>query len=150
MKVLIDTREQRPFTFENYDVVTASTTLVAGDYSVQGFEDCVAVERKELGDLVNCLMGKNRDRFEKELQKLRYYELATVVVESPLRDVAAGNYRSEMKPNAVIQSCLAFWVRYGVPFVFAESRVNAEYIVHSLLQKYTTEIEKRYARLCKA
>ena len=59
MKILIDTREQAPFTFQGYDVDPEPATLPVGDYSLVGFEDRAAVERKSLDDLVGCLMGSN-------------------------------------------------------------------------------------------
>ena len=64
MRILIDTREQAPFTFQGYEVDPEPATLPCGDYSLPGFEDRAAVERKKLNDLVGCLVGKDRDRFE--------------------------------------------------------------------------------------
>ncbi|WP_241160230.1 hypothetical protein [Desulfovibrio sp. ZJ369] len=43
-------------------------SLTVGDYSLEGLTDKVAVERKELPDLVQCL-GRERERFERELQR---------------------------------------------------------------------------------
>jgi ERCC4-type nuclease len=144
MRILIDTREQNPLTFERFQVETERATLPAGDYSIAGFQDRVAIERKELNDLIACLMNGNRDRFERELAKLRFYDLAAVVVEASLEDVSNGRYHSEMKPHAALQSIFAFTVRYRVPFVWAGNRAGAEYATYSLLEKYLAEIEKRY------
>ncbi len=149
MKIIIDTREQRPFDFKRYKIEVIRDTLSVGDYSIVGFEDRVSIERKELGDLINCLMGSNRARFERELQKLRFFEMKAVVVESSLEDIAQGQYRSEMKPHAALQSISAFMVRYQVPFLFCGGREGAEYMTHSLLAKYAAEIEKRYRKLIK-
>lgn len=150
MKILIDTREQTPFTFVPYQVHTELATLPVGDYSLPGFIDRVAIERKSLGDLVGCLMGAQRDRFERELARARPYELFAVVVESSLADVQQGKYRSEMKPRSVIQSLCAFQVRYRAAIVWAGSRREAEYVTYSLLEKYLREIETRYKQAVKA
>ncbi len=151
MKILIDTREQLPFTFAPWpDLEKESGALPAGDYSIPGFEDRVAIERKELNDLIGCLMGANRARFERELAKLRAYDLAAVVIESSLMDVKNGKFRSEMKAHAALQSIIAFQVRYRVPFIWAGSKRAAEYITYSLLEKYLDEIEKRFVLSCKA
>jgi DNA excision repair protein ERCC-4 len=115
-----------------------------------GFEQSVGIERKELNDLISCLMNSNRDRFERELAKLRFYDLATVVVEASLEDVSKGRYRSEMKPHAALQSIFAFQVRYRVPFIWAGNRAGAEYTVFSLLEKFLAEIEKRHRQASKA
>ncbi len=147
MKIIIDTREQLPFTFDRYEVETEVNGLPIGDYSVPGFADKVAVERKSLEDIIGCLKDKGRDRFEKELSKAQPYELFAVVCEASWKDLAQGNYRSEMKPQAVCQSVITFQVRYGVPFIWAGSRAAAEYITYSLLQKYAREIDERYKLL---
>jgi DNA excision repair protein ERCC-4 len=150
MKILIDTREQQPFTFTGYDVDPEPATLPVGDYSLPGFEDRAAVERKSLGDLIGCLMGKDRERFERELARGRHYDLFMVVVELSLADVSQGRYRSDMKPQAALQSIITFQVRYRVPFVWAGNRKGAEYITYGLLSKYLREIEERYKRATKA
>ena len=85
MQILIDTREQAPFTFKGYDVAPETATLPVGDYSLPGFQDWAAVERKSLNDLIGCLMGKDRERFERELARGRHYDLFAVVVEATWR-----------------------------------------------------------------
>jgi DNA excision repair protein ERCC-4 len=151
VRILIDTREQLPFSFEAYPgATTESAALPCGDYSLPGFEDRVAVERKSIDDLIGCLMNDNRARFERELARARHYELFAVVVEATLGDMAAGRYRSEMRPKSALQSVLTFFVRYGVPFIWAGNRAGAEYVTHSLLSKYLRELEERFKQATKA
>ncbi len=148
MRVIVDTREQRPFTFERFpEVEVVRGALPTGDYSLPGFEDKIAIERKSLDDLVGCLKGDNRARFERELARGRTYDLFCVVVEASLDDVSKGRYRSEMKTEAVLQSVVAFGVRYRVPFVWCGNRQGAEYMTHSFLAKYAREIEERAKQL---
>ena len=135
MKIIRDSREQAPLTFTGYPVEVAVGALEAGDYSLAGFERRVAVERKELGDLVGCLSGE-RARFEKELARLRGYDAAAVVVESPAGDLRAGRYRSHMDPVAAWQSCLALMQRYRIAFVFCRDRADAERTTFDLLRHY--------------
>lgn len=143
MRVLIDTREQAPFPFEGYDVEVVPGTLTAGDYSIPGLESLVAVERKSLPDLVACL-GRERERFEHELERLRGHEAAAVVVESPLADLVAGNYRSKLDTKAAYESVVAFMVRYRLPFYFAQDRRGAERFTHSFLRHFLRTAERRY------
>ena len=144
MRILIDSREQAPYLFRGFDVETEVVAIPVGDYSLPGFQDRVSIERKSLEDLIACLMGDNRDRFERELAKARYFDLFAVVVEAPLSAVSRGQYRSEMKTQAALQSILTFQVRYRVAFVWAGNRAGAEYIVHGLLSKYLREIGERF------
>lgn len=147
MKIVVDSREQNQFTFVGYDVEAIPGSLPTGDYSLPGCESLVAVERKSLDDLVGCLMGSNRDRFERELSRAGGMECFAVVVESSWQDLAAGNYRSKMKPHAACQSILAFQVRYRVPFLFMGSRRAAEYATYSLLTKFAAEAHKRLSAI---
>ena len=143
--IITDSREQAPYSFDKWpDVTTTTAGLHAGDYSLAGFESQVGIERKELNDLVACLMGDNRARFERELAKLRAYEMKAVVIEANLQDLARGRYQSQMKPKSAIQSITAFHIRYGVPFLFCGDRRGSEYMTFSLLSKYLYEIQKRY------
>ena len=152
MVVIQDSREQLPFTFEHEryaDVQIQSGTLNIGDYSLRGLEDKVAVERKSLPDLVQCL-GRERSRFERELQRGMALDAFTVVVEASWSDLASGNFRSQINPHAACQSVLAFMARYRLPFLFAGSRAAAEYSVWGFLHQYLASARKRWASIVKA
>ncbi|GLI36176.1 ERCC4 domain-containing protein [Desulforhabdus amnigena] len=148
MKVLCDTREQRPFSFKRFPgTIVERTGLKTGDYSLHGYQDRVAIERKELNDLIQCLMPPNRARFERELCRAQSLECFAVVVEASMDDVRQGRYMSQMRPHSVLQSIAAFSVRYRVPFIWCGSRAGAEYLTFSLLEKFQAEDEKRTGRL---
>ena len=142
--IVVDTREQRPYRF-SHPTVTAA--LPTGDYSLLGFEDKVIIERKSIEDLVSCLKGTNRGRFERELQRSRALDYFALVVECSLSDLAAGAYRSEMSPASVVQSIIALSVRYRVPVFFAESREMGTRITESILEKYARDVCVRFASL---
>lgn len=108
MRILIDTREQAPYAFQEYDVAPETTALPVGDYSLPGFEDRVSIERKSLDDLVGCLMGDNRDRLERELARGRHYDFFAVVIEASFSHVAQGRFKSEMKAHSALQSIFTF------------------------------------------
>ena len=147
MIILTDTREQRPYSFRDYQTPIEAEALSCGDYSLKGFQDRIAVERKSLNDLIACLTGSDRTRFEKELARAGSYERFAVVVEASLQDVSFNRYRSAMEPHAVLQSVTAFYIRYGIPFLFCGDRGGAEYMTYSIIQKYHYEIEKRFKAL---
>ena len=54
--IIIDTREQHPFLFDEFDVATVCQTMASGDYGVLGLPD-VTVERKSGPDLYGCMSG---------------------------------------------------------------------------------------------
>ena len=148
MKIICDSREQKPFSFKFYpEIIVERTGLKTGDYTLDGYRDRVALERKELNDLIQCLMPPNRARFERELCRAQSMEFFAVLIEASMGDVRDHRYTSKMKPHSVLQSLAAFSVRYRVPFIWCGNRHTAEYTAYSLLQKYAREIEKRTARL---
>jgi len=150
VKLIQDTREQAPFTFAGYDCEVQAGAIPTGDYSLAGLVDRCAVERKSLDDLLGCLTGEGRERFERELARAAGLECFAVVVEASFQDMAEGRYRSKMKPHAALQSVLAFQVRYGCPFIWAGTRAGAEYATFHFLRHYLREAQERLRAVVKA
>ncbi len=120
VRVIIDTREQLPYVFSDR-VVAVRSPLAAGDYSVEGAEHLLAVERKTLDDFVSSVI-RERPRFRREIEKLRDYRFACVVVEAGLDDVFAHRYHSGVHPNSAVGAALSIIVDYGVPVFFCSDR----------------------------
>ena len=116
--IIIDTREQTPLLFAN--LTTERRTLPTGDYSVLGFERDFIVERKSVADLVQSATFE-RERFERELVRMRGYSFRRLLVVGSLADIEGHNYRSRASPKAVIASLTAFEVRYSLPVCFRET-----------------------------
>ena len=124
--IIQDTREQRPFSFDGYDVEVQLGALRTGDYSVPGYEDRIAVERKSLDDLIGSITI-GRARFERELTRGSAMELFQVAIEASFDDIRYHRYKSAMTPKSAIASILAFQARYRIPFCFYGSRQGSEY-----------------------
>ncbi len=135
--IVIDTREQNPLTFT---LPTETGTLKTGDYSIRDLEGFIAIERKSPDDLVGCLKNGQRKRFERELKRGAEMPYFALVLECDLSSLSKGEYRSQMKPKAVIQSLMAFSVRYRLPIFFCPGRGYAAKVIESLLTKYLAEI----------
>jgi ERCC4-type nuclease len=130
--LIADTREQEPFSFDSRLVAVERRALPAGDYSVAGLEDVVAVERKTLDDFVSTLIHQ-RARFRRELSKLAGYRAACVVVEASLLEVLQGRYRGGAHPNAVLGSSLSITLDFRVPVFFCSNRQAACQFVQAYL-----------------
>ena len=126
---IIDTREQLPLDLSPLRSVAG--TLATGDYSVQGLESLVAVERKGLGDLLACI-GTERERFDREVQRLLAYPVRCLVVESSWQEIEAGTWRSKVTPAAAVGSLLG-WVAAGLPIIMAGDHERAGRYVPRLL-----------------
>lgn len=126
LHIIVDTREKTPWQWKRYpSVVAKRTKLDAGDYSILGYEGLITVERKSLPDLVQTL-SRGRKRFEKECDRLLSYAYRTVIVEGTMDQIVKHQYRSLVDPNAIIGSICAIQMTYGLPFIFAGSKRNAE------------------------
>ncbi|MDD2956480.1 MAG: ERCC4 domain-containing protein [Oscillospiraceae bacterium] len=149
MRIIRDTREQNPYLFRGYPVELTAGTLNTGDYSVPGFCDAVAVERKELGDLLGCLTH-DRDRFTRELERLRGYQSAALLVEASYTTISAGAYRSRMTPDAAVQSLVSIMQQYRMPVFFAENRSAGERFIYDFLRHFTRHALQRYKAITAA
>jgi ERCC4-type nuclease len=122
--IVADTREQHPYSFP---CATNRKALAAGDYSVEGLEDQVAVERKSLTDFVHTVIHDHQ-RFGREMLLLSTYEAACVVVEADLDAVLRGSRGDDLrgaKPESVLGAAMHITLRYGVPVFWCGSRQAA-------------------------
>lgn len=126
---VVDTREQLPLDLS--PLSTVSGTLVTGDYSVFGLEHVVSIERKSLPDLLACV-GRGRERFDREVQRLLAYPVRALVVEATWSELEVGGWRSQIKPSAVIGSVLG-WVASGLPVLMPGDHERAGRYVSRLL-----------------
>jgi len=137
--ILIDTREQQPFEFKGYK--TRRVGLKAGDYSLQGKQALVVIERKSLADLFGTLARKhNFNRFCKELEKLKKVKYAFVLIEASPERVMAGFQYSMANGGLLLDKLMRIYCAYGVQIVFGGSRYGAERLALSIL-KATIEIQ---------
>jgi len=116
--VLVDSRERAAWDLRPLRVEVA--TLPTGDYSIRGLTDLVALERKSLPDLAACC-GRERERFERELDRLRAYPSRAVVVEASWAEIGAGGWPGMVTPKTVLSS-IASWTASGIPFALCGDR----------------------------
>lgn len=126
---VVDTREQTPLNLT--PLAMTKGTLTTGDYSVVGLEHLVAVERKSLLDLLACV-GRERDRFDREVQRLLAYPVRALVVEATWQEIETGGWRGDVRPQAVLGSLLG-WIAAGLPVLMAENHEQAGRYVARLL-----------------
>lgn len=146
--LITDTREQTPLRFEHYPSLRG--TLQTGDYSIQGLEDEFCVERKTLDDLIGC-MTRERDRFERELHRMRGYRFARVLIVGRLTDLETGEYRSMMDAKAARHTMYAWEARYSpVVFCFQPAAAVAGELVERWAYWFAREYARRADVMCRA
>ena len=146
--VVVDTREQMPYAFADiktdacngYQPLEVRTTvrcLPAGDYSLEGFENLVAVERKSLNDLY-CTLSQGRERFGRKLKRLAEYAFAAVVIEADWPTILGSPpERSRLHPRTIIRSVMAWQQRYPrIHWWPVPGRVFAERVTFQILRRF--------------
>jgi ERCC4-type nuclease len=153
LTIIVDTREQLPYTFaavpadrdepgypDTFAAVTVVATLKAGDYSLPGYESRVAVERKSKGDFFGTL-GGGRKRFERELERLAGYDFAAILVEAEWSEIITRPpISSQLSMRSIVRSVLAWQQRYPrIHWHFWPDRETAEVICYRILDRYARE-----------
>lgn len=119
------------------------------DYSIDGIEDEIQIERKSVSDLFSTL-GDRRDGFEAEIKRLNSHCIyAAVVIEGGYGHISSFHEHGP-EPSSVIGTILAWSQRYpGVHWIPAGSRDMAERLTFRILERYwndKTEKEKRASK----
>lgn len=157
--VLIDTRENQPFTFAAIPadagegagllrVRTARHGLATGDYSLFGHHTGgtadspagVCIERKSKKDLYSTIAA-GRARFERELARMQSFRVARIVVECELKELLTDPpAHTRYSPKSLHRSIIAWeqrcpWVHWR----FCPDRAFAETYTLRVLDRYWRE-----------
>lgn len=150
--IIVDTREQLPFDFASVKspavpFTVARQTLETGDYSVEApltatKADMIVIERKSLADLYSTL-GRGRDRFEREFQRMAEYGYAALVIEATWEQIAEPNkhlkHPTLLAPKTVVATLVAWSQRYGVHVFPCPGRLFAEKLSYRLLERWARD-----------
>lgn len=154
--VVVDGREKKPYTFDglkadaglgggDFFVRWEWTHLPSGDYSIQGYEDRVSIERKTLGDLYTTL-GQYRKRFQREMERLSTFDFAAVVIESSWDEILLHPpEESDLRPKTVFRTAIAWTQRYGVPWMAFDNRRLAEVATFRMLERWWRDFKEAEA-----
>jgi len=122
--VLVDTREQQPLPlFANHRNWIAGERRVAlktADYSIEGMENLIGLERKSLADLVDCTVT-SRERFLCCCARLGRFRWKAILIEASYDDIKLGwdtdEIHSNVHPNAVCGLLDAVEAKFGIPIL---------------------------------
>lgn len=148
LTVIIDTREQNPWKIKHH--TTAVRKLDTGDYSIEGYEDIICIERKQsISEFVNNMSEK---RFKDVLGRMQSYKYKYMIFEFTFSDVLNFPIGSSIprkvwsklriSPNYIIKYMSDILTIYGIPIMFCDSAVGAEKLAMSLMRR-AIENEKR-------
>jgi hypothetical protein len=153
--VLVDSDEKQPFTFAGMRadankqhrpmiIRTASKHLgnSHGDYSIEGLEGWVHIERKAESDVQGTVLGwgDRRDRFVRTLEYLAELPSSAVIVECTLLQAIASirdtpNKTAKENQKIFYRQVVAWMDDYRVPWVFCDDRRFAEVTTFRWLER---------------
>lgn len=156
--ILVDGQEKLPYRFGGLyadaalkerplAVRTSWAQLKTGDYSIEGWEKHVTVERKSLDDLYKTL-GHGRDRFEREHVRMAGMGAGNscVIIEASWDEILnRPPERSKLLPKTVFRTFLSWSQKYAVPWYAMESRRLAEVTTFRWLEKWWYALQEQLA-----
>lgn len=144
-QVIVDTREQAPFHFtgiktdEGLDLIIplVHRGLASGDYSIEGLETLISVERKSLRDFYGSI-SSGRDRFEREIARLNSgMAVAHVVIEASWDEIFHPESFTKVPAKVATRTMQSWSTRYPkVHWWPMPSRRHAEVWTYRLLEMF--------------
>lgn len=158
MHILVDSREHPTDNakkrWDAFGVPYTRTALKSGDYSAvftlpdkstYDMRNICVVERKmSFGEICNNFCGQ-RKRFVAEFERLKsaHTKCYLLVEEATWEKAYSGNYRSLMKPQALIASLTAWLARYDCVPIFCKAETTSK-LIREILYR---EAKERLAEL---
>ena len=134
--ILIDTREQQPYLFPN----SVEYTLPYGDYSIEYngayYYNQIIVERKGAVSELFSATGSQRDRWERELEKLRVIPIRLVLCEFDYMDIVNDQPPGKLPASAVYGSIAKWHGVFNIPFIFCGNKRNARGFLFKLFYEF--------------
>jgi ERCC4-type nuclease len=126
--VLVDTREREPFPLHanhpNWIGGERRVALKTGDYTVEGMECLLSLERKSLADLVACTVTY-RGRFLAACGRLARFRWKAILIEATFEDIKRGfgpfDIPSAVHANAVCGMLDAIEAKFGIPVIYTST-----------------------------
>lgn len=145
--VIKDTREQDGYFFNQFDTCAGMIDhkLDTGDYTLQGFEDKICVERKGCVEELAVNLGQKKHAFMDEIERMKPFEHKFLVLEFSLEDLLKfpDETRIPVKNKAslkitgkyMLKCLIEFQLYHNVHVLFCGNKRNAFLAVSSLFKR---------------
>lgn len=145
--IIKDTREHegKGWDFPENELFAGTVVkkLDTGDYSIEGYENVITIERKaSIGELVSWLF---EPRCHDNLDRLATYVYKYLVLEFNIYDVmaypntvpvsSAVKAKMKTKPKYILRRLNEMLVEHDIPYIFAGNESYAREMVESLLKR---------------
>jgi len=139
--IIVDTREQQPWAFDHY--VKANIKLDAGDYSIQGLQHLLGIERKKsVNEIANNI---TEPRFKDAISRLAQLKYSFLLLEFDIEDIL--NYpigsslpkklwdKVKISPAFLMKHVLDWQLIHNINVIFCGSSSSAERTAEMILKK---------------
>lgn len=139
--IIIDTREQKPWAFAGCN--TINKKLDTGDYSIEGLEDLLCIERKNsVSEIANNI---SEARFKAEILRMNDYLYKFILLEFSLQDVL--NYpigstvprrlwsKIKIKPAYILKYLTELQIKHNINVVFCDNPEAANQMAFSIFKR---------------
>ncbi len=146
--IIVDTREQQPWDFAHY--ATAHRKLDTGDYSIEGLENTVCIERKKsASEFANNIV---ESRFVDVVSRLSNIKYSFLLLEFDLEDLLVYPIGStvpkklwnkiKITPAFLVKNILELQINHNIIVYFCGDSSNAQKMAEYILKKiyYIEEI----------
>ena len=145
--VIKDTREQDGWVFSAYDKCDGMKidTLHTGDYTIEGFDDVVCVERKACTSEIAMNLGRKKKPFQAEMERMKDYSFAFIICEFNMEDILRYPEGSRVPKKAqanvrvsgkyLLKCLLEFQIWYDTKILFCGNKNNAFLVCNSLFKR---------------
>lgn len=149
--IIVDTREQHPLSFSGANIGNIiRRKLDTGDYSLDGLEDRLCIERKS--NVAEFYQNVTQKRFWEEMERVKSYPHRFLLFEFSVSDVEMFPYGSGLPKSitsklkispAYLMKCIAkLQVSYNIHIIFAGSKDNASSIATVIMKEIYEKYQK--------
>lgn len=149
--IIKDSREQEGYTFEpsssKYHTCKGMVVkkLETGDYSIEGLEDKLCIERKSSVTEFANNIGQDKYRFMQEIERMKSFPYKFIIFEFSLTDLMNFPEGSGIKEKDfhkikitntyMLKTIMEFQLFHGIHVIFCDSKKNAKWAVLSIIKR---------------
>ena len=140
IKILHDYREKRPWddVYFGDDFEVDAVNMKTGDYTVEGMEDIVRIEKKANWEeiMLNLSKKKNRINFIKELRRMQKYPIRLLLVQDSMDRICHMKLHNVHTTPMMVMSFLSdIVVDYGVTLIPVGTRIKSKIFIRDIFRK---------------
>ncbi len=145
--VIKDTREKNGWFFSKYDKCEGMTVsgMPTGDYTIEGFEDIVCVERKACTSEIAMNLGRKKEPFRAEMERMKDFPFSFIICEFSISDLLKYPENSKVPDRMkgkvkvtgkyLLKSIVEFQIWYNTKILFCDNKHNAFVVCNSIFKR---------------